>query len=407
MTDLRLLYQIVEGFYSETSLEHLSQRVVEVVGDLLNCSFAGIFRFDAEAGEAVQVAGYGEELPVKGLVGCLVQELPREGHIWIHGPGPFQAEGRELLESFPLSSLMLVPISRENEGDLLVAARRLGEPVFGERDLELLQMLGRPAGIALENCRLYEELRNSVRELEASRAAVNRAEKIAAAGRVTASIAHELNNPLQSISNCLHLAGRPELPQSERDRYLELAQSELDRLILTVRRTLDLYRPIVRDRRLVNVNDLISRVVRLMEPQLKAKMIEVHYQFDAGLPWVSLVGDQVQQVFINLILNSIDAMPAGGEISIKTGPTMSGQSPAIEIFVKDSGPGISEDEIEHIFEPFFSTKENGTGLGLPVSYSIVAAHGGSLNYIREKGKGACFRIVFPENGINEGENPGS
>jgi two-component system, NtrC family, sensor kinase len=259
----------------------------------------------------------------------------------------------------------------------------------------------------MENSRLYEELRFSISQLEDSRAAINRAEKIAAAGRMTASIAHELNNPLQSISNCLHLAGRQELPQPERAHYLELAQNELDRLIGTVRRTLDLYRPIARDRRLVNINELISRTVRLMEPQLKARMVKVSLHFSADSSWVSLVSDQVQQVLINLILNSMDAMPAGGEIYIKTSPITNGQTPGVEIMVKDTGPGVSENDVERIFEPFFSTKDHGTGLGLSVSYSIVAAHGGSLNYVREEGEGACFRIVFPENNLNEGENPGS
>jgi signal transduction histidine kinase/DNA-binding response OmpR family regulator len=402
LSTLRPLFQLTEEFFSETNLDQLNHRVVKAVTNSLKCSFAGLYRFQGESGGYVQVAAYGDELPAVNLVRRLVQELSDDSNIWINRTGPMRIEYRELLEPYPLSSLMVVPVSRKFERELLIAARRLEEQVFRGPDLEFLQMLGRQAGIAMENSRLYEELRSSISELEASRAAMIRAEKIAAAGRMTASIAHELNNPLQSISNCLHLAGRQELPQSERTHYLELAQNELDRLIVTVRRTLDLYRPIARDRRLVNVNELISRVVRLMEPQLKARMITVDCQFSADLVWIALVGDQVQQVLMNLVLNSMDAMPAGGEISIKTSPIVNGQIPGVEILVKDSGPGVSENDVERIFEPFFSTKEHGTGLGLPVSYSIVAAHGGSLNYIRQEGEGACFRIVLPENNADEG-----
>jgi signal transduction histidine kinase len=112
-------------------------------------------------------------------------------------------------------------------------------------------------------------------------------------------------------------------------------------------------------------------------------------------------------VLINLILNSMDAMPDGGEICIKTSPVVNDHSPGVEILVQDTGPGVMEEDIERIFEPFYSTKEHGTGLGLPVSYSIVAAHGGSLNYVNTEQAGACFRIVFPEYNPDEGENTGS
>jgi signal transduction histidine kinase len=407
VSTLRPLFHITEEFFSETNPEQLHQRVVMAVTDSLKCSYAGLYRFCTESGGYAQVAAYGDEIPAGNLLKVLVQVLSDDTNIWINRTGPIQTEHCELLEPYPLSSLMVVPVSRKLDRDLLVAARRLEEPAFRGPDLEFLQMLGRQAGIAMENSRLYEELRSSIGELEASRAAMNRAEKIAAAGRMTASIAHELNNPLQSISNCLHLAGRQELPHSERDHYLELAQNELDRLILTVRRTLDFYRPIARDRRLVNINELISRVVRLMEPQLTPRKIEVNCQLSPDVAWVSLVGDQVQQVLINLLLNSMDAMSDGGEICIKTSPVVNDHKPGVEILVQDTGPGVKEEDIERIFEPFYSTKEHGTGLGLPVSYSIVAAHGGSLNYVNPEQAGACFRIVFPEYNPDEGENTGS
>jgi signal transduction histidine kinase/CheY-like chemotaxis protein len=407
LSTLRPLFQITEEFFSVTDLDQLNQCVVKTVISSLKCSFAGLYRFEVESGVYVQVAACGGELPMENLVRRLVHELSDDTNIWINRTGPMQMENQELLEPYPLSSLLVVPVSRKFERELLVAARRLEEQAFRRPDLEFLQMLGRQAGIAMENSRLYEELRSSISELEDSRAVVNRAEQFAAAGRITASIAHELNNPLQSIGNCLHLVGRQELPQPDRTHYLELAQNELDRLMVTVRRTLDLYRPIARDRRLVNINELITNVLHLMEPQLNARMIKVNCRFSANLAWISVVSDQVQQVLINLILNSVDAMPAGGEIDIQTGSTMYGQIPGVEILVKDTGPGVSENDIDRIFEPFFSTKEHGTGLGLSVSYSIVAAHGGSLNYVAEQGEGACFRIVFPENIANEGENTGS
>jgi signal transduction histidine kinase len=112
------------------------------------------------------------------------------------------------------------------------------------------------------------------------------------------------------------------------------------------------------------------------------------------LPSVVAVGSQVQQVLINLILNSFDAMPEGGELQISAQVVKGG----VEILLQDNGPGIPADHQAHIFEPFFSTKDGGTGLGLTVSYNIVTAHGGTLELASNNGPGACFRIYLPIGG---------
>ena len=110
-----------------------------------------------------------------------------------------------------------------------------------------------------------------------------------------------------------------------------------------------------------------------------------------GLPPVMAVSSQIQQVFINIILNSYDALSGGGEIRI-TGRQTSG---GVEMFFQDDGPGVPGDKMTKVFEPFFSTKEGGTGLGLTVSYNIIAAHGGNLEVVSDQGKGACFRVFLP------------
>jgi signal transduction histidine kinase len=117
-----------------------------------------------------------------------------------------------------------------------------------------------------------------------------------------------------------------------------------------------------------------------------------------------VVSNQVQQVLLNLIINSMEAMPDGGEIYIKTardileseGMGISNHKSGIEIIIEDTGPGIQDRDRENIFEPFVSTKENGTGLGLAVSYGIITAHGGTLNIVEDGLRGACFRITLPE-----------
>jgi len=252
-------------------------------------------------------------------------------------------------------------------------------------------VLARQAVVAMENARLYADLRNYVRRVEDSQEALLRAEKMAAAGRLTASIAHEVNNPLQSVQNCLHLAGREDLPREKRQEYFDLARNELERLMKTMQRMLDFYRPGAVKVEQVDVLDLLHHVLSLTSQQLGQRHIQVTTDLPKTLPAIYAVSGQIQQIFFNLILNSLDAMPGGGDMKISARERDHG----IEMIFQDNGPGIPEDKRNNIFEPFYSTKEGGTGLGLTVSYNIVTAHGGTLDLVDGEEPGACFRLFLP------------
>jgi two-component system NtrC family sensor kinase len=255
-------------------------------------------------------------------------------------------------------------------------------------------LLVRQATVAMENARLYEELREYVRRVEASQQALLQAEKMAAAGRLTASIAHEINNPLQAVQNCLHLATRGEVTQKKRREYLDLANIELNRLMTTVQRMLDYYRPGAVEPQRVDLVILLRHVINLLLPQLQARGIRINTGFSSKLTPLVAVSSQLEQVFLNLILNAYDAMPDGGELRISARP----QRDTAEILFQDTGPGVSEEMRSRIFEPFVSSKLGGTGLGLSVSYGIISAHGGSLELVPDRGHGACFRVILPIKG---------
>jgi signal transduction histidine kinase len=199
---------------------------------------------------------------------------------------------------------------------------------------------------------------------------------------------------LQSVENCLHLAGRKDLPEEQREEYFELAKSELNRLMSTVQRMLDFYRPGAVSPAEVDIHDLLHYILNLMSKQLEKQGVRVEADIPENLPHVVAVGSQIQQVLINLILNSFDAMPGGGTLTIKARAARGG----VEILLKDSGPGIPPEHQSHIFEPFFSTKDGGTGLGLTVSYNIITSHGGTLELASNNGPGACFRVYLPTGG---------
>ncbi|MEP6896429.1 MAG: ATP-binding protein, partial [Chloroflexota bacterium] len=239
--------------------------------------------------------------------------------------------------------------------------------------------------------RLYADLRSYVKRVEDSQMALLRAEKMAAAGRLTASIAHEVNNPLQSVQNCLHIAGREDVSPEKRKEYFDLAREELERLMKTMQRMLDYYRPGAAKVERVDILELLKHVLSLTSQQLGQHHIEVTTNFPDSLPPIYVVNSQIQQIFFNLILNSLDAMSGGGTLTIEARAVENG----VEMLFEDSGPGIPEELRNNIFEPFYSTKDGGTGLGLTVSYNIVTAHGGTLDLIDGRDTGACFRLFLP------------
>jgi signal transduction histidine kinase len=189
----------------------------------------------------------------------------------------------------------------------------------------------------------------------------------------------------------LHLAGREDLLPEKRKEYFELARNELERLMKTMQRMLDFYRPGAARVERVDVLDLLKHVLSLTSQQLGQRHIQVTTDLPDSLPEIYAVSNQIQQIFINLILNSFDAMPGGGDLRISARELNGG----VEMTFQDNGPGIPEDRRNNIFEPFFSTKEGGTGLGLTVSYNIVTAHGGTLDLTNQNGSGACFRLFLP------------
>jgi two-component system, NtrC family, sensor kinase len=309
----------------------------------------------------------------------------------VHQSGPGAPALRAPLTDLGLGSAILVPILRPNIQMMLFAGRDVNEQPFLESDVEMFQILARQAVVALENSRLYEEQLEYVRKVEESQKALLQAEKMAAAGRLSASIAHEVNNPLQAVQNCLHLATRDDVPEEKRREYLGMARAELERLMLTTRRMLDFYRPNTNALEKVDIRDMLEYIINLMNKQFSESNLKIEIDISEKLPTVMAVSSQIQQVFINLSLNAADAMPEGGVLKITARPSANG----VELLFRDNGPGIPREKQQNIFEPFFSTKDGGTGLGLTVSYNIITAHGGTLEYVADRVSGACFRIILP------------
>ncbi len=394
---LRPLFDIIESFLTETHPERLLELVLSAVCEHLRCEYAGFYQRTNNGIHLSLISGRGkvlveEDSNINGGIVGRVEALNRP--IWVNATGPGEPELQAVLVSQGLGSVMCAPISRNNIHGVLYAGQATNSPAFREVEWEMFLLLARQATVAMENARLYKELREYVQRVEESQQALIQAEKMAAAGRLTASLAHEINNPLQAVQNCLHLATRDEVTEGKRREYLDLANIELNRLMTTVQRMLDFYRPGAVEPQRVDLVILLRHVINLLSPQLQARGILVHTGFSPKLTSVLAVSSQLEQVFLNLVLNAYDAMPGGGELRISARQVLD----MVEILFQDSGPGVPKEMRSRIFEPFFSSKQGGTGLGLSVSYGIISAHGGSLDLVPDRGPGACFRVTLPVKG---------
>jgi two-component system NtrC family sensor kinase len=273
---------------------------------------------------------------------------------------------------------------------------------FDSDDQALFLSIAASVAAAIENSRLYSELADFAQELERSQAQLVQAEKMAAVGRLAASIAHEINNPLQAIHNSLHLTLRPNLSPDKQARYLAMAQEEVERLIDIVRRLLEFYRPSRGRRAVTDVNSVIENVLTLMNKRLQHGRISVETRLAPNLPSLPIVQDQVAQVFLNIVINAVEAMSDGGRLSIRS--ALAKDRKWVYATFADNGPGMDEETKASIFEPFFTTKRTGTGLGLAISYGIIERHGGRIEVQSSAGNGSTFVVRLPVNRESLGQS---
>jgi PAS domain S-box-containing protein len=233
-----------------------------------------------------------------------------------------------------------------------------------------------------------------------SQEALRQNEKLAVAGRFAASIAHEINNPLEAVTNCLYLASTASQLQ-DAQRFVNMAQAELTRVSQITVQTLRFFRG-SSPQTSTYVHELIETVLAVLKPRMNVLQIEAVYDFRATSTLMAQAGE-IRQVVTNLLVNAMDALPKGGHITVRTTNGRNWQSgkEGIIVTIADNGTGMDRDTVNHIFEPFFSTKgETGTGLGLWISREIIAKHHGLIRVksrLSQEGAtgGSVFRIYLP------------
>jgi PAS domain S-box-containing protein len=304
---------------------------------------------------------------------------------------------RESLLAVNSASIYVAPEDRERwqalmdrEGivrDAEVQVRRYDGTVIWVRDTARAIRNAEPPVV------YYEGAVEDITARKQAQAALIEAEKLAMAGKLAASLAHEISNPLQTVIGCLGLAEETLAAGGDVSRYLHVAHEELRRTADIVAQLRDLHRPSrPEDKEPTDVNDLLEQVLDLSRKQCESQGIEVSRAM-ADVPVLPLVADQIKQVFLNLLLNAMEAMPQGGRLEVSTAYTS--QPAGVRIAFTDSGEGIVAHVLPHVFEPFYSTRPEGLGLGLFISRNIVKQHGGQIEVDSRVGEGTTFTVWLP------------
>lgn len=266
---------------------------------------------------------------------------------------------------------------------------------FDAKQAFMLESLARHASIAIQNARLLAELKKALETEQGMRDQLVHADKLAALGKMVSVIAHEINNPIQTVKNSLYLLEDQLVPGGRAQEYLKMASSEADRIANLVAQLRGTYASGSNDMVRVDVLSLLLEVHDLLAPQLKKGQVKWN-QINGLAPYtVCAVRSKLKQVFINLSLNAVEAMEGNQERRLTIRLHTNEDNQRLGVDFHNTGPLISEEALPHIFEPFFTTKKSGTGLGLSISYDIIRQHQGEIVVENLPGSGVTFTVWLP------------
>ncbi|OGL41918.1 MAG: hypothetical protein A3C43_12230 [Candidatus Schekmanbacteria bacterium RIFCSPHIGHO2_02_FULL_38_11] len=287
------------------------------------------------------------------------------------------------------AEVFLPLIIRERLIGIVSLGRKESGEMYSGKDIELLMILAHQSAVAIENAKLYDNLKKSKTNMQ-------RADRLASLGTLTAGLAHEIRNPLVSIKTFLQLLPERFDDKEFRTNFLNLTVEEVERISRLLSELLDFAKPSKPNLNEEDINEVIEKIALLVNNQAKKKNISINKNYNTDLPKILMDREQMKQVFLNTIMNAIHATSEGGEIFITT-RYYEDRVDIIQVEISDTGEGIPEKDIENIFTPFFTTKHTGTGLGLSISHQIVQEHRGTINVKSQTGKGSSFFINLPVN----------
>jgi len=416
--NLGLIHEVVQQVVGLTDPREVAVITSDLLARYFAYELAAVFIADEKGNLTIGGFGGTSQKVVKRAMKSF--EYPVMGGITGHvfGTGEsmvvndvLQEKRYRSIKGWQAGSEMCVAI-REGDGIIgIIDVESSSRNAFTHNDFIALESLAGILASVITSADQYQRLQVTISQLrsiqvelrarmEAQRSAENRlfqAAKLAAVGEMAAGIAHELNNPLTSVTGFaeLVLEDMPEGSESRKD--LETVMREALRARDVVRRLLDFARQSESIRARASLNEVIEDVVALSKHLIHTSGIELKLDLEKNLPWASMDANQMKQVLLNLVHNALQAMPDGGEMEIVTSNATRLNRDWVIVSVQDTGVGIPQLEQARIFEPFYTTKGNqgGTGLGLSVTYGIITDHGGQIEVVSQPGAGSKFTVWLP------------
>ncbi|MDH4135147.1 MAG: ATP-binding protein [Anaerolineae bacterium] len=408
--ELNILYGVGKSVTSLLDLEKVLNRIVEAAVFVTGAEEGSLLLVDRDTGELYLRAArnLGEKF-ARGF--RLKVEHSIAGQVVKTGKPILQStqdeETLKVKTGYLVKSLVNVPLKAKNEViGVLTVNNKISSKPFTDKDVHLLSALADYATIAIVNAQLYEETKHWSEELErkveertqelrAAQEQLLQSEKLASIGQLAAGVAHEINNPMGVILGFAQGILKTVPEDDSLRKPLSIIERESLRCKRIIQNLLDFARHSEPTPHLTIINELIDTCCELVEHQISLQNVKLVKNYDPALPPIMADTNQLQQVFINIMLNAYQAMPDGGTLHITTRTVGS----ELQVTFADMGTGIPPENIQNIFDPFFTTKEvgEGTGLGLSVSYGIVRAHGGTIGVESQVGKGTTFVIKLPLN----------
>ncbi|HEY2730671.1 MAG TPA: ATP-binding protein [Polyangia bacterium] len=385
----------------------LVPRVLSALEDSRRITHASIYLADPD-GSGFELAGHVGPRPEARFDAiahrAFFERLRRAGVVTLEGVEREIAASRTTPEELESLQLMLRTLEQMNGsvalafsgedqllGMLVLRDERLRE-AYSTDEIELFRLVATTIGVTLQNSQVYERMKER--------------DRLAALGQMAAGLAHEIRNPLGSIKGAAQFlqpnVKTPGSPGSadlgDQREFLNIIVEEVNRLNKIVSQFLDYARPYRGEQKPLEIADVLKKTLQLLAKE-EASHFEITTAFAERLPPVRADAEQLLQVFLNLSLNALQAMPQGGKLHISTGlrrATRRGAAAAfLEIRFRDSGVGIPPTDLKNLFIPFFTTKDKGTGLGLPISQRIIENHGGTIEVRSQPGEGATFTVLLP------------
>jgi len=305
------------------------------------------------------------------------------------------------------TSAYVVPLITRSKVIGVIATDAVDEKGIPKETRETLEVFTPQIAIAIENARLYSRLHEQMAELKKSQALLSRSQKFSFLGNLAARLAHEIKNPMTAIGTFIQMMPQKYNDEEFRKNFHNIAMEETNRVNNLITELLDLVKKKESNFELNNLHNLIDKMILLISPQSNAKKIKVYRQYDPDIGLVWMDSEKMKEVILNLLSNAVEFSSEGGKIEFVTRySSQKGKPATICIEIKDNGPGIPQSMIDHVFDPYFTTKHkssmhNGTGLGLFIAHQNIQDHGGTIEVKSKFNEGAVFTLTIPVDNSDE------